>query len=66
MRLIITVRNMSVMEVIFLSTEQYFKVIRPYFKKLLNKNSNEWKMQLIISNNFVSSLDNNDEQKIFI
>lgn len=65
MRLIITVRNMSVMEVIFLSTEQYFKVIRPYFKKLLNKNSNEWKMQLIISNNFVSSLDNNDEQKIF-
>ena len=56
---------MSVMEVIFLSTEQYFKVIRPYFKKLLNKNSNEWKMQLIISNNFVSSLDNNDEQKIF-
>lgn len=65
MRLIITVRNMSVIEVIFLSTEQYFKVIRPYFKKLLNKNSNEWKMQLIISNNFVSSLDNNDEQKIF-
>ena len=56
---------MSVIEVIFLSTEQYFKVIRPYFKKLLNKNSNEWKMQLIISNNFVSSLDNNDEQKIF-
>ena len=56
---------MSVMEVIFLSIEQYFKVIRPNFKKLLNKNSNEWKMQLIISNNFVSSLDNNDEQKIF-
>ena len=56
---------MSVIEVIFLSIEQYFKVIRPYLKKLLNKNSNEWKMQLIISNNFVSSLDNNDEQKIY-
>ena len=56
---------MSVMEVIFLSTEHYFKVIRPYLKKLLNKNSNELKMQLIISNNFVSSLDNNDEQKIY-
>ena len=65
MRLIITIRNMSVIEVIFLSIEQYFKVIRPYLKKLLNKNSNEWKMQLIISNNFVSSLDNNDEQKIY-
>ena len=55
---------MSVTEVISLSIEQYFKVIRPYLE-ILKKDSNEWKIQLIISNNFVSSLDNNDGQKIY-
>ena len=37
--------------------------IRPYLKNIINnlKKSDTWKIQLTIANNFISSIDNNEE-----
>ena len=47
-----------------LSVEEYLNKIRPYLKIIINnlKKSGIWKIQLIISNNFISSLDNDEER----
>ena len=42
-----------------LLVEEYLKKIRPYFKDI--KTSDTWKIQLTIANNFISSLDNDEE-----
>ena len=46
-----------------LSVEEYLNKIRPYLKDIINnlKKSDTWKIQLTIANNFISSLDNDEE-----
>ena len=46
-----------------LSVEEYFNKIKPYLKDIINnlKKSDRWKMQLTIVNNFISSIDNDEE-----
>ena len=46
-----------------LSVEEYINIIRPYLKDIINnlKKSDTWKIQLTIANNFISSLDNDEE-----
>ena len=48
-----------------LSVEEYLKKIRPYLKDIINnlKKPDTWKIQLTIANNFISSL-NNDEERV--
>ena len=47
-----------------LSAEEYFNKIRPHFKDIINnlKKSDTWKIQLAIANNFISSIDNDEER----
>ena len=47
-----------------LSVEEYLNKIRPYLKDIINnlKKSDTWKIQLTISNNFISSLHNDEER----
>ena len=49
-----------------LSVEEYLNNIRPYLKDIINnfKKSDSWKIQLTIVNNFISSI-NNDEEHAF-
>ena len=49
-----------------LLVEEYLNKIRPYLKDIINnlKKSDTWKIQLIIANSFVSSLDNDEERVI--
>ena len=49
-----------------LSVEEYLNKIRPYLKEIINnfKKSDRWKIQLTISNNFISSIDNDEEHVI--
>ena len=46
-----------------LSVEEYLNKIRPYLKDILNnlKKSDTWKIQLTIANNFICSIDNDEE-----
>ena len=46
-----------------LSVEEYLNKIRSYLKDIINnlKISDTWKIQLTIANNFISSLDNEEE-----
>ena len=46
-----------------LSVEEYLNKIRPYLKNIVNnlKKSNTEKIQLAIKNNFISSIDNDEE-----
>ena len=46
-----------------LSVEEYLNKIRLYLKDIINnlKKSDTWKIQLTIANNFISSLDNDEE-----
>ena len=46
-----------------LSVEVYLNKIRPYLKDIVNnlKESDMWKIQLTIANNFISSIDNDEE-----
>ena len=46
-----------------LSVEEYLNKIRPYLKDIIKnlKQSDTWEIQLTIANNFISSLDNNEE-----
>ena len=45
------------------SVEEYLNKIRPYLKNIVNnlKKSNTEKIQLAIKNNFISSIDNDEE-----
>ena len=45
------------------SVEKYLYKIRPYLKGIINnlKKSDTWKIQLAISNNFISSIDNDEK-----
>ena len=49
-----------------LSVEEYLNKIRPYLKDIINnlKKSDTWKIQLTIANNFISSIDNDEERVI--
>ena len=49
-----------------LSIEQYLNRIRPYLKDIINnlKKFDMWKIQLTIANNFISSIDN-DEERVY-
>ena len=46
-----------------LSAEKYVNNIRLYLKDIINslKKSDTWKVQLIIANNFVSSIDKDEK-----
>ena len=46
------------------SVEEYLNKIKPYLKDIINnlKKSGTWKIQLKIDNNFISSIDNNEER----
>ena len=46
------------------SVEEYLKKLRPYLKHIINnlkKSGTFWKIQLTIANNFISSIDNDEE-----
>ena len=47
-----------------LSVEEYLNKISPYLKDITNnlKNFDTWKIQLTIANNFISSIDNDEER----
>ena len=49
-----------------LSVEEYLNKIKPYLKDIINnpKTSDTWKIQLTIANNFISSIDNDEEHAI--
>ena len=49
-----------------LSVEEYLNKIRPYLKGIINnlKKSDTWKIQLKITINFISSDDDNDEERV--
>ena len=46
-----------------LSVEEHLNKIRPYLKDIINnlKKSDMWKIQLTVANNFISSIDNDQE-----
>ena len=46
-----------------LSVEEYLNKISPYLKDIINnlKKSGAWKIQLTIANNFISSIDNDED-----
>ena len=50
--------------VITLSVEEYLNEFRPYLKNIMNnlEKSDTWKIQLIIANNFISSIY--DEERV--
>ena len=49
-----------------LSVEQYLNKVIPFLKEIINnlKKSDTWKIKLTIANNFLSSLDNDEEHVI--
>ena len=49
-----------------LSAEEYLNKIRPYLKDIINniKKSDSWKIQLTITNNLISSIDNDEENRM--
>ena len=51
-----------------LSVEEYLNKIRSYLKDIIKnlKKSNTWKVQLLIANNFISSIDNNKKHIIIV
>ena len=48
-----------------LSVKKYLNKIRSYLKDIINnlKKSNKWKIQLTNTNNFISSKDDNHEER---
>ena len=46
-----------------ISVEEYLNKIRPYLIDIINnlKNSDAWKIQLTIANNFIYSIDHDEE-----
>ena len=51
-----------------LSVEEYLNKIGSYLKDIIKnlKKSNTWKVQLLIANNFISSIDNNKKHIIIV
>ena len=49
-----------------LSVEEYLIKIRPYVKNIINnlENAYTWKIRLTLANNFISSVDNDEEHVI--
>ena len=49
-----------------LLVEEFLNKIRPPLKDIINnlKNSDTWKIQLTIANNFASSIDNDEEREM--
>ena len=49
------------------SVKEHLKKIRPYLKHIINnlKRSDMWKIQPIIANNIVFSIDNDEERVIY-
>ena len=49
-----------------LSVEEYLNKIRSYLKDIINnlKKSDTWEIQLTIANNFISSVDHDEERVI--
>ena len=49
-----------------LSVEEYLEKIRPYLRDIINdlKQSGPWKIQLTTTINFISSKDDNDEERV--
>ena len=49
-----------------LSVEEYLDKIKPYLRDIINdlKQSDTWKIQLTITINFISSKDDNDEERV--
>ena len=49
-----------------LSVEEYLNKIKQYLKNILNnlKKSDTWKIQLTIANNFIFSIDNDEEHEV--
>ena len=47
-----------------LSVKEYLNKVRPYLKDFINNinNSDTWKFQLAIENNFISSIDHDEER----
>ena len=47
-----------------LPVEEYLNKVSPYLKAIINnlKKSDTWKIQLTIANNFIFSVDNNEER----
>ena len=47
-----------------LSAEEYFNKINPYLTDIINnlEKCGAWKIQLTIANNFISSIDNDEER----
>ena len=47
-----------------LSVEEYLNKVSPYLKDIMNnlKKSDTWRIQLTIANNFISSIDNDEER----
>ena len=46
-----------------MSVEEYLNKVRPYLKDIDDlKESDTWKIQLTIANNFISSIDNDEER----
>ena len=46
-----------------LSVEKYLNKTRPYLKDIINnlKKPDTWNIQLVVANNFISSIDNDEE-----
>ena len=59
--------NTEVIEIKHFSVEEYLSEISPYLKGIVNnlKISDTWKTQLIIANNFMSSIDNDEGNVIY-
>ena len=53
-------------KIIILSVEEHLYKIRPYLRDFINdlKQSDTWKIQLTITINFISSKDDNDEDRV--
>ena len=51
---------------IILLIEEYLNKIRPYLRDIVNdlKQSDTWKIQLTITTNFISSKDDNGEERV--
>ena len=56
----------NVFKIRLLSVEEHLYKIRPYLKNIINdlKQSDTWKIQLKVRNNFISSKDDNDQEPV--
>ena len=57
--------KVTVIEIKLYQLKHYLNKISPYLKDIINnlKKSDTWNIQLAIANNFISSIDNDEEWK---